>query len=79
MAGSLVELPAQSPCTGAVVSLQQVGPTVAQAPGDDGKRYSVTQKSTGITYAVFGTAFALMIAQAAGDDYSIEPDPSASP
>ena len=79
IAGTLVELPAQSPCTGAVVSLQQVGPTVAQAPGDDDKKYTVTQKSTGITYAVFGTAFALILAQTVGDDYSIEPDPSASP
>lgn len=79
IAGTLVELPAQSPCTGAVVSVQQVGPTVAQAPGDDNKRYTVTQKSTGITYAVFGTALALIIAEASGDNYSIEPDPSASP
>lgn len=79
VAGSLVELPAQSPCTGAVVNVQQVGPTVAQAPGNDGKAYRVTNKATGVTYAVFGTAFALIVAQASGDDYSIEPDPSASP
>lgn len=79
IAGTLVELPAQSPCNGAVVSVQQVGPTMAQAPGDDNKRYTATHKSSGVTFAVFGTAFALTLAQVAGDDYSIEPDPSASP
>lgn len=76
VAGTLVELPAQSPCAGAVVSVQQVGPTMAQAPGD--KKYTVTT-STGATYVVFGLAAALMVAEASGDNYSIEPDPSASP
>lgn len=79
VAGSLVEMPAQSPCAGAVVTVQQVGPTVAQAPGNDGKKYTVRSKSTGATYAVFGTAFALIVSQTVGDDYTIEPDPSASP
>jgi len=79
IAGTLVELPAQSPCTGAVVSMQQVGPTVAQAPGDDNKRYTVADKTTGVTFVVFGTALALMLAEVAGDNYTIEPDPSASP
>lgn len=78
VAGSLVEMPAQSPCAGAVVTIQQVGPTVAQAPGDDKKKYRV-RTSTGATYIVFGTAAALILTQTLGDNYTIEPDPSASP
>lgn len=78
IAGTLVELPAQSPCTGAVVSVQQVGPTVAQAPGNDEKQYTV-RTSNGATYLVFGLSAALIIAEASGDNYTIEPDPSASP
>ncbi|MBW8312203.1 MAG: hypothetical protein K0M64_09235 [Rhizobium sp.] len=79
VAGSLVEMPAQSPCAGAVVTMQQVGPTVAQAPGDDNKKYTVRDRKTGATYLVFGTALALIIAEISGDNYSIEPEPSASP
>lgn len=72
-AGSLVEIPAQSTCAGAVANVQQVGPTYAQAPGGQ-------QDSRVDEVIIFGGAALLIGYELARDDsYSIEPDPSASP
>lgn len=78
-AGTLAEIPAQSTCTGAVAKTSKVGPTVAQAVGDDNRRYVATNKSTGMTYVVFGAAALAMLVEVQGDNFSIEPDPAASP
>ena len=72
-AGSLLEVPAQSTCAGAVANVQKIGPTYAQAVG------SGAQDSDTMTYVVFGGVGALIVYGITQDDYSIEPDPSVSP
>lgn len=78
-AGTLAEIPAQSTCTGAVAKTSKVGPTVAQAVGDDNRRYVATNKGNGMVYVVFGGAALAMLIEVHGDNFSIEPDPAASP
>lgn len=73
-AGSLLEVPATSTCAGAVAKVQKIGPTYAQAVGADPQGGSDTEN-----WVVFGTAGALIAWAVLRDDYSIEPDPSASP
>jgi len=79
VAGSMVEIPAISPCAGGVAKTQSVGPTYAQAPGagaanDDDDRTA--------EYIIFGTAMAGIIWEVTRDAYSIrpiEPPPPISP
>lgn len=69
VAGSLLEIPAVSPCAGGVANVQKLGPTVAQAPGasnDDDSRVA--------EYLIFGGALAGIVWQVTKDDYSLEPD-----
>ena len=74
-AGSLVEVPAQSTCAGAVAKVQRIGPTYAQAVGSSAK----DDDDDTLVYVVFGGAGALIVYGLTRDDYSIEPDPAASP
>lgn len=72
--GSLLEIPAVSPCAGGVASVQKLGPTMAQAPGatnDDDDNTAA--------YLIFGGALAGIIYQVTKDDYSIEPEPQPVP
>jgi len=77
-AGTLAEIPAASTCTGAVAKTSQVGPTYAQAVGDD-RRYAAKNRITGVEYIVFGAAGLAMLIEVHGDNFDIEPDPAASP
>ena len=72
-AGSLLEVPAQSTCAGAVANVQKIGPTYAQAVGSGAKDDDT------MVYVVFGGAGALIVYGLTRDDYSIRPDPSVSP
>lgn len=74
-AGSLLEVPAVSTCAGTVASVQKIGPTYAQAVGSGAKE----DDDDTLVYVVFGGAGALIVYGLTRDDYSIEPDPSASP
>lgn len=66
LAGSLVDIPAVSPCAGGLAKVQNLGPTYAQAPGErvvrDGRLWE---------WVVFGTAGALILVEVTGDNYSI--------
>lgn len=65
--GSLVEVPELSTCAGAVASVEQIGPTYAQAVG------SAVRAEPASTWWVFGTfAVGIGVAVAEGD-YSITP------
>lgn len=75
VAGSMVEIPALSPCAGGVAKTQNVGPTYAQAPGS---RASDDDDRTA-EYIVFGTALAYIVYEITGDNYSITPPPPPPP
>lgn len=68
LAGSLVDVPAVSPCAGGVAKVQNLGPTYAQAPGD-----RVVRNGRLMEWIVFGTAGALILVEVTGDEYSITP------
>ena len=68
-AGSLVDIPAVSPCAGGVAKVQQMGPTYAQAPGD-----RVVRNGRLMEYIVFGGALVLVAVETVGsDNYEITP------
>lgn len=73
-AGSLIEVPAQSTCAGATAKAERIGPMYAQAVGS-----GANARSDASAWIVFGTGGALIAWAVLRDDYSIEPDPSASP
>ena len=75
VAGSMVEIPAVSPCAGGVAKTQNVGPTYAQAPGS---RASDDDDDTA-AYLVFGGALAYIVYEVIGDDYSKTPPPPPLP
>lgn len=74
VAGSMVEIPAVSPCAGGVAKTQNVGPTYAQAPGS-----SATDDDNTAEYLIFGGALAYIVYEVIGDDYSITPPPPPPP
>ncbi|WP_146910505.1 hypothetical protein [Arenimonas daejeonensis] len=65
--GSLVEVPAVSTCAGAVATVQQVGPSYAQAVG------GATHVEPASTWWVFGAFTAGMAIAYVEGDYSITP------
>ena len=67
-AGSLVDIPAVSPCAGGVANVQQMGPTYAQAPGQ-----RVVRNGRLMEWIVFGTAGALILVEVTDDGYEITP------
>ena len=67
-AGSLVDIPAVSPCAGGVAKVQQMGPTYAQAPGQ-----RVVRNGRLMEYIVFGGALVLVAVETTGNDYEITP------
>ncbi len=73
VAGSMVEIPALSPCAGGVAKTQKVGPTYAQAPGSRANDDDDTA-----AYIVFGTSLAYLVYEITRDNYSITP-PAAPP
>ena len=68
VAGSLVDIPAVSPCAGGLAKVQQMGPTYAQAPGD-----RVVRNGMLMEYIVFGCALVLVAVETTGDNYSVTP------
>lgn len=68
VAGSLVDIPAVSPCAGGLAKVQQMGPTYAQAPGD-----RVVRNGMLMEYIVFGGALVLVAVETTGDNYSVTP------
>ena len=68
LAGSLVDIPAVSPCAGGVAKTQNLGPTYAQAPGD-----RVVRDGRLMEWIVFGAAGALILVEVTDDSYSIPP------
>ena len=58
--GSLVEMPAASPCAGAVANVQQIGPSFAQAPGDDDVGKHNREKGWDWGWAAFGLGIAIL-------------------
>lgn len=69
LAGSLVDIPAVSPCAGGVAKVQNLGPTYAQAPGDR----VVRDDGRVMEWIVFGAAGAWILVEVTGDEYSITP------
>lgn len=67
-AGSLVDIPAVSPCAGGVANVQQMGPTYAQAPGQ-----RVVRNGRLMEWVVFGAAGALILVEVSDDGYEITP------
>ena len=68
VAGSLVDIPAVSPCAGGVANVQKMGPSYAQAPGERAVRDGRLME-----WVVFGAAGAWIIVETTSDDYSITP------
>ena len=67
-AGSLVDIPAVSPCAGGVASVQQMGPAYAQAPGERAVRNGRLME-----WIVFGGAGVWIAVELTNDDYSRTP------
>lgn len=75
VAGSLVEIPALSPCEGGVAKTQKVGPTYAQAPGSG----AANDDDRTAEYIIYGTALAYIVYEITDDNYSITPPPPPPP
>jgi hypothetical protein len=65
--GSIVDVPASSTCAGSVASVQQIGPSYAQAVG------APTRKDNSDAAWIFGTTGALLAWALIEGDYHIRP------